>query len=104
MPCTARVAEAIGPSATRLVPLSVITVATVAVRPTISRFLLRLATLKVPAVRRTTSPTLKPSVRYDPVLRVSVKLGAVPATVIDRLATLTPAVKSRLTTALRMSE
>ena len=69
---TEAVAVAMGPSAKSALPLSVSTVITSAVTLTTSRFLARLSALNVPTLRRTTWPTLMPSVRYEPAARVTV--------------------------------
>jgi hypothetical protein len=72
LPGTETVPSAIGPSATSATPFSGITVSVAATSEITSRFLLRLAALKLPAVRRTTSPALTPSVMNEPAARATV--------------------------------
>jgi hypothetical protein len=72
LPGTVTVAAAIGPSATSATPFSGITVSVAATSERTKQFLLRLAALKLPAVRRTTSPALTPSVMKLPAARAMV--------------------------------
>src|SRR5690349_3151735 len=104
LPGKESVADPIGPSATSpAIDGKSTTVRLSAVSAITIMFLLRFAALKAPAVRRTTCPTLTPSVIQEPADLATVQVGPEPVMVIERPVIAVSVSKARRSAAAKKS-